>query len=301
VKPPLFEYDAPSSVDEALALLAEHGGDAKVLAGGQSLVPLLNFRLARPARLIDINNLGALAQLRRSGTELHIGAMTRQSMLERSETVEAHWPLLHEAMSFVAHAQIRNRGTVGGSIAHADPAAELPVALAALDGSVVARSQRGERTIRWDELFVTHLTTSLEPDELLVEVRVPELPERTGSSFTEYARRHGDFALGGAAVTVTTGDDGTCERATIALLAAAATPLRATEAEQLLAGRRIDAEAIREAAAAAVEHVQPTGDIHGSSGYRQRLIEAMVRRAITAASGRVPADQDVDLRAKGNA
>jgi CO/xanthine dehydrogenase FAD-binding subunit len=285
MKPPPFEYDAPASVDEALALLAEHGADAKVLAGGQSLVPLLNFRLARPARLIDINNLGELAGVRRSGGDLQIGALTRQSMIERSETVATHWPLLRQAIDFVAHAQIRNRGTVGGSVAHADPAAELPVALAALDGSVVVRSSRGERVIRWDELFITHMTTSLELDELLVEVRVPALPERTGASFTEYARRHGDFALGGAAVTITTDAAGVCERATIALLAAAPTPLRAADAEQLLVGRRIDAEAAREAAAEAVRGVQPTGDIHGSSAYRQRLIESMVRRAVTAAAG----------------
>jgi carbon-monoxide dehydrogenase medium subunit/6-hydroxypseudooxynicotine dehydrogenase subunit alpha len=284
MKPPPFEYNAPASVDEALALLAEHGAEAKVLAGGQSLVPLLNFRLARPARLVDVNNLGELSGLRRTGGDLYIGAMTRQSMLERSETVAAHWPLLRQAIDFVAHAQIRNRGTVGGSLAHADPAAELPVALAALDGSVVVRSLRGERVIRWDELFVTHMTTSLEPDELLVEVRIPALPERTGAAFAEYARRHGDFALGGAAVTVTADAAGVCERAAIALLAAAPTPLRAAAAEQVLTGRRIDADAAREAAAEAVRDLKPTGDIHGSSGYRQRLIESMVRRAVTAAA-----------------
>jgi carbon-monoxide dehydrogenase medium subunit/6-hydroxypseudooxynicotine dehydrogenase subunit alpha len=274
-----------------LAQLAEHGGDAKVLAGGQSLVPLLNFRLARPARLIDINDVGELGGLRRTGGDLHIGALTRQSVLERSETVASHWPLLRQAIDFVAHAQIRNRGTVGGSIAHADPAAELPVALAALDGSVIVRSVRGEREIRWDELFVTHLTTSLELDELLVEVRVPALPERTGAAFTEYARRHGDFALGGAAVTVTTDAAGVCERAAIALLAAASTPLRAQQAEHVLAGRRLDAEAAREAAVEAVRDLKPTGDIHGSSDYRRRLIEAMVRRAVTAAGERAPAEQ----------
>jgi carbon-monoxide dehydrogenase medium subunit/6-hydroxypseudooxynicotine dehydrogenase subunit alpha len=291
VKPPPFEYDAPASVDEALALLAEHGPEAKILAGGQSLVPLLNFRLARPARLIDVNNLGALAQVRRRDAELHVGALTRQSMLERSEMVAAHWPLLRQAIDFVAHAQIRNRGTVGGSIAHADPAAELPVALAALDGSVLVRSRRGERTIHWRELFLTHMTTSLEPDELLVEVRVPAQPQRTGTAFNEYARRHGDFALGGAAVTVTLDAAGVCERAAIALLAAAPTPLRATEAERTLVGRRVDADAAREAAAVAVRDIHPTGDIHGGPDYRRRLIEAMVRRAIVAAAGRVPAER----------
>lgn len=284
MKPPPFDYHAPASVDEAVELLAVDGSDAKVLAGGQSLVPLLNFRLARPAKLIDINGLGALGQIRRRDGHLHIGALSRQSALERSELVSAHAPLLRQAIGFVAHAQIRNRGTVGGSIAHADPAAELPVALAALDGAVLARSRRGERTIPWNELFVTHLTTSLEPDELLVEVIVPPLAPHTTTAFVEYARRHGDFALGGAAVTLSGDGSGVCGRATIALLAAAPTPLRAIEAEAALRGAKIDADTAREAATLAVQDINPTGDIHGSSAYRRRLIEAMIRRAILAAA-----------------
>jgi CO/xanthine dehydrogenase FAD-binding subunit len=294
MKPPPFEYDAPSSVDEALELLATHGSEAKVLAGGQSLVPLLNFRLARPDRLLDINRLGELGQIRRRAEHLHVGALTRQAVLERSELVERHSPLLHQAIGFVAHAQIRNRGTVGGSIAHADPAAELPVALAALDGEVLARSRLRERMIGWEDLFVTHLTTSLEPDELLVEVVVPPLPPRTGTAFVEYARRHGDFALGGAAVTVTLDGDGTCQRATIALLGAAPTPLRPREAENDLAGAVIDSETARAAASTAVKDISPTGDIHGSGAYRRRLIEAMVRRAILGAVERVPAEPGGD-------
>lgn len=284
MKPPPFDYHAPASVEEAVELLGADGSDAKILAGGQSLVPLLNFRLARPAKLIDINGLGALGQIRRRDGHLHIGALSRQSALERSELVSAHWPLLHQAIGYVAHAQIRNRGTVGGSIAHADPAAELPVALAALDGAVLARSRRGERTIPWNELFVTHLTTSLEPDELLVEIIVPPLAPHTTTAFVEYARRHGDFALGGAAVTLSVDGAGVCGRATIALLAAAPTPLRAIEAEAALRGAKIDAETAREAATVAVQDINPTGDIHGSSAYRRRLIEAMIRRAILAAA-----------------
>jgi CO/xanthine dehydrogenase FAD-binding subunit len=288
MKPPPFEYDAPKTVSDTLALLAQHAEDAKVLAGGQSLVPLLNFRLARPARLVDINGVGELDYIRRKDGRLHVGALTRQSMLERSTIVADHWPLLHEALHWVAHPQIRNRGTIGGSVAHADPAAELPVALAALDGAVRVRSARGERRVQWSDLFVTHLTTSLEADELLVEVELPPLPERTGCAFSEYARRHGDFALGGAAATITVDESGTCTRASIALLGAAPVPLRATAAEGLLIGRAPDEEAAREAGSAAVRDLTPTGDIHGSSSYRRRLLEAMVRRAITAAAGRVP-------------
>ncbi len=218
MKPAAFEYDRPDSVEHALALLAEHADDVKVLAGGQSLMPMLNFRLARPGRLVDINGLGALASVRRADGVLHVGALTRQAMLERSDTVRTHWPLLHEALSFVAHPQIRNRGTIGGSVAHADPAAELPVALTALDASVTVASRRGSRSIAIRDLYVTHLTTCLEADELLTEIIVPPVSPAAGSAFVEYARRHGDFGLGGAAVVLTPGSDGRCERASIVLL-----------------------------------------------------------------------------------
>jgi carbon-monoxide dehydrogenase medium subunit/6-hydroxypseudooxynicotine dehydrogenase subunit alpha len=286
VKPARFDYDRAESVEHALALLAEHADDVKVLAGGQSLMPLLNFRLARPARLIDINALGTLASVRRANGVLHVGALTRQAMLERSETVSAHWPLLHEALSFVAHPQIRNRGTIGGSVAHADPAAELPIVLTALDASVTVRSSRGARSIAMAELYVTHLTTSLEPDELLTEIIVPALPPTAGSAFVEYARRHGDFGLGGAAVILTPSGDGLCGQASIVLLGAAPTPLRADEAQHVLQSRAIDEDAAAEAAAAAVRDIAPTGDIHGDSQYRRRLIEGLVRRAVLTAAER---------------
>jgi len=282
VKPPPFEYDDPSTLDEVLALLAEHGEDAKVLAGGQSLVPLLNFRLARPDRLIDVNGVSELDYLRLEHGTLRIGALVRHARLESSEEARAV-PLLQQAVRFVGHVQIRNRGTVGGSVAHADPAAELPAALTALGARFRARSARGERVLAADELFVTHLTTSLEPDEILTEIEVPSSPPGSGAAFVEYARRHGDFALGGAAVLVRLDRGGTCEDAAIALLAAAPTPVRAAEAENALRGRVIDEAAAREAAARAVESINPTGDIHGSADYRRGLIEALLRRAILQA------------------
>ena len=287
MKPPPFSYHDADTVEEALDLLAEHGDEGKVLAGGQSLVPLLNFRLANPDHVIDVNRLGELAGITRREGVLRIGALTRQSMVERSRLVAGNWPLLTEAISYVAHAQIRNRGTVGGSVAHADPAAELPVAFLALDATVRARSRRGERTIPIDDLFVTHLTTTLEPDELLVEIEVPPLPARTGYAFTEYARRHGDFALGGACVLVTVDAGGTCTAASVALLAAAPMPLRAAAAEEALVGSDLGDAVAEEAAALAVDGIAPTGDIHGSSEYRKGLIEVMVRRAIVAAAARV--------------
>jgi carbon-monoxide dehydrogenase medium subunit/6-hydroxypseudooxynicotine dehydrogenase subunit alpha len=285
VKPPPFEYHDPRELDEALTLLADHGEDGKVLAGGQSLVPLLNFRLAHPEHLIDINRVGGLDYVRRSDGALRIGAMTRQATLEVAPVVERHWPLLHEALEFVAHPQIRNRGTVGGSVAHADPAAELPVACAALDAKMHVRSSREARTIDWREFFVTHLTTAMEPDELLCEVEFPALPERAGTAFTEYARRHGDFALGGAAAVLDMDGD-TCRSASIALLGATDTPVRADAAEQALAGARIDEESAAEAGRLASADLEPTGDIHGSSDYRRRLIGAMVRRAVLTAAQR---------------
>lgn len=287
MKPPVFDYHDPGTVDEALDLLAVHGDEGKVLAGGQSLVPLLNFRLAHPEHLIDVNNLGELSGIRREGGRLRIGALTRQSMLERSGLVARHWPLLTEALSFVAHAQIRNRGTVGGSVAHADPAAELPVAFLALDAEIVVRSKRGERTIPAKDFFVTHLTTAMETDELLVAIDVPAQPEGAGYAFTEFARRHGDFALGGAAILLSADAGGTCRSAAIGLLAAAATPLRATAAEQALVGSKLDAGAAESAAKTAVESIDPTGDIHGSSEYRKGLIEVMVRRGLETAIGRL--------------
>jgi CO/xanthine dehydrogenase FAD-binding subunit len=197
MKPAPFDYRAPRAIDEALALLGE---DAKALAGGQSLVPLLNFRLARPKLLVDLNGIASLAGIRRRNGSLWIGALTRQRALERSRVVAEGWPVLRDAVGHVAHPAIRNRGTVGGSVAHADPAAELPCALAALDARFHIRSRRGARTLRHGELFVGPLQSALEPDELLVEIEVPAIPAGTRQAFAEHARTHGDFALACVAV-----------------------------------------------------------------------------------------------------
>jgi carbon-monoxide dehydrogenase medium subunit/6-hydroxypseudooxynicotine dehydrogenase subunit alpha len=286
MKPPRFEYERPEGLAEALAILAEHGDEAKVIAGGQSLVPLLNFRLARPERLVDLNHVAELAYIRRDNGSLRLGAMTRQAAVERSKTVAAGWPLVDEAVRLVGHPQIRNRGTVGGSVAHADPAAELPAAFAALEATFHLRSARGARSLRWDELAVTHLTTSLEPDELLVEIQVPALPPSTGSAFVEFARRHGDFALAGAAVLVTLSGEGVCERAAVSLLAAGPTAIRATAAEQWLAGLIVDQKVAAEAASRAVADIRPAGDVHGRAEFRRHLVEVMVRRALLLAAER---------------
>lgn len=286
MKPPPFTYHDPRDVGEVLGLLAEHGDEGKLLAGGQSLVPVLNFRLAHPSHLFDLNRVGSLAGIvRRDGT-LRIGSMTRQATLEASPLVAEHWPILRQATRHVAHPQIRNRGTVGGSVAHADPAAELPAAFAALEARFRVCSRRGERTISAEEMFVTHMTTAIAADELLVEIEVPPTPPEAGHAFVEFSRRHGDFALGGAAVLLDVDEAGVCRWARIALLGAAPTPLRRPEAEAELIGGAIDTKTSAAAAAATIEGIDPTGDIHGSGQYRRELIEALVRRAIGAAAAR---------------
>jgi CO/xanthine dehydrogenase FAD-binding subunit len=280
VKPAPFAYEEPRSVEEALRVLARYGEEAKVLAGGQSLIPLLNFRLARPERLVDVNRIDELAYIRRQEGALHIGALTRAATLEHSPLVAARWPLLVEAARLVGHAQIRSRGTVGGSAAHADPAAELPAALTALGASFHARSERGPRTLAAEEFFITHLTTALEPDELLVGITVPPLPPCTGTAIVEHTRVHGDFALGGAAVLVTLGEDGACARASIVLLAAAATPLRSVAAEEALVGGAEIADTAQLAA----------GAVDASRGpYRRALAAELTRRALVVAVERARA------------
>ena len=282
MKPAPFEYDAPTKLEEALALLARHGEDARVLAGGQSLVPLLNFRLARPARLIDVNRVAGLGGLRRRDGVLRIGALTRAAALERSRVVSLHWPLLREAVRLSGHPQIRSRGTVGGSVAHADPASELPAVLTALDARFHLRSARGARTLRAEELFLGFLSTALEPDELLVEIEVPPLPPRTGTAIVEHARTHGDFAVGGAAAVLTIGPPGRCERAAIVLLAAGPAPRRAAAAEASLEGRPANAKNLREAAGLAAAEVEAPFDRE----FRRALACELAERALTKAAAR---------------
>ena len=286
MKPAPFEYDDPRTLDDALALLANHGDECKVLAGGQSLVPLMNFRLARPSRLVDINGVGELAGIKRAGGTLVVGALTRQAEVERSNVIAEGWPLLHEAIGWVGHAQIRNRGTVGGSVAHADPAAELPAVFAAMDARFQVRSKSGARTLGWREFFVAEFTTALAADELVTAVEVPVQNPATGAAFVEFARRHGDFALGGAAVTVRLGRDGRCQDAAIALVAAGPAPVRAEGAEARLRGEKVDETLIGAVAVEAVRGLHPTSDLHGSTEYRARLLQAMTERALTKAAQR---------------
>jgi aerobic carbon-monoxide dehydrogenase medium subunit len=296
VKPAPFDYFAPGTLDEALALLAEHGDDAKPLAGGQSLIPAMNFRLARPRVLVDLNRIGALSYIRaekgEGGGGVEIGAMTRQRAVERSDLVARAAPLLTEAMPAIAHPQIRNRGTVGGSIAHADPSAELPAVALALDARFRARSATGERTIVVADFFKGMLETALEPGELLVEIALPPLRPRTGTAFLEVARRHGDYALVGVAALVTLDATGRCQAACIALLSVGDGPVLAVEAGKTLVGQQRSDELLRAAAdAAAKRDVDPPSDIHASATYRRHLVAVLTRRALVRAFERAEIQQ----------
>jgi CO/xanthine dehydrogenase FAD-binding subunit len=284
VKPPKFDYHAPTTVDEALALLQRYGGDAKVLAGGQSLMPLLNFRLSRPAALVDLNRIPALAYIREHDGQVRLGAMTRQRTIEFDSIVARKLPLLREATRWVGHLPIRTRGTIGGSIAHADPSAEYPAVLTALEGEVVARGPKGERVVPARDLFRTYLTTSLEPEEILVEVRLPATPAGAGVALEEFARRHGDFAIVGiAAMIVREGER--CKQARLATAGAGPVPLRLRAAEEILEREGLGDAAIEAAARRAAELVSPDSDIHASADYRRHLTGVLTRRALKRALG----------------
>jgi CO/xanthine dehydrogenase FAD-binding subunit len=284
VKPAPFDYFSPRTLDEALSLLADHGTDAKPLAGGQSLIPAMNFRLATPAVLIDLNAITSLGHITEHDGGLRIGSMTRQRALERSAAVAQHAPLVAATMPFVAHAAIRTRGTFGGSLAHADPAAELPAVMLALDARFTLQSREGSRIVSASDFFVGLFTTAIEPGELLVEIDVPDSPPRSGVAFQEISRRHGDFALAGAAAVVTLDDAGRCSRARVALLSLSDRPVLAAHAASALIGQAPSAESIRAAAEAAAEHdIDPTSDLHASSSYRRQLAAVVTRRVLERA------------------
>jgi CO/xanthine dehydrogenase FAD-binding subunit len=286
VKPPVFDYLAPASLDEALKILGDLGERAKALAGGQSLVALLNFRLVRPEHLVDLNGLSELAGISEDDGHVVIGAMTRQRAVEHSALVRQRVPLLSEAMPQIGHVQIRNRGTIGGSLAHADPAGELPAVVAALGGELVARSARARRVLTAEQFFVGYLTTALEPDELLVEVRLPAAPARTGSAFVEVSRRHGDFALVGVAATVTLDEAGMCTGSAIALTGVGPVPVLARDAARVLVGGRPTAKAIEEAGTRVAAAIEPDSDLHASSDFRKHLAGVLTRRALAQAAER---------------
>lgn len=285
MKPPPFEYYAPTTVEEALALLAEHGYDAKPLAGGQSLIPMMNFRLAQPSVLVDLNNIPELSYIHRDENGgLLIGAMARHNMLQHDSLIAERAPLVHDAMPKIGTPQIRNRGTFGGSLSHADPSAELVAVSVALNGRFRLRSQKGERWVPANEFFVGLFTSVLEPEELLIEINLPPLPERSGWSLMEVARRHNDFALIGVATIVTLDKNGSCEEARLVFLSAGDGPVEAHQAAELLKGQKLTAKAIQAAAEkAASADIDPGSDIHATAEFRRHLANVLARRALNDA------------------
>ena len=284
MKPPAFRYLAPHTLEEALALRAEHAGDSAVLAGGQSLMPLLNLRMAFPGTLIDVGRVSELAGIREWDGGVAIGAMTRQRAAERSKLIGERAPLVAKALPSIGHPAIRNRGTIGGSIAHADPAAELPAVALALDAELVAASSSGERTIPASDFFAGYLTTSLAPDELLVEIRLPSLPDGHGSAFVELARRHGDFALVGVGAAVALDAAGAIADARLVFIGVGGAPVRAHEAEALLRGATPTDEVYAEAAERARDEIDPGSDSHASGAYRRRIAGVLAQRALREAT-----------------
>jgi aerobic carbon-monoxide dehydrogenase medium subunit len=279
-----FEYHAPASVEEATALLARHGERAKPLAGGQSLVPLMTLRLARPEVVVDLNGIEELRGVRRDGGEVFIGALVRHRSLERGDGALAACPLLQEAAALIGNVRVRTLGTIGGSLAHADPAAELPAVALALDGTLVARGAAGDRVVPAREFFVGALTTALQPGELLVGIRLPALGPGVGYAVAEFTRRAGDFAIIAAVAVLEVRPSGEIARAGLSLAGAGSTPVRLPGVEAALVGERPDPRLFRRAAEGVVREIAPEGDVHASAAYRRHLARVLTARALERAA-----------------
>ena len=284
MKPAPFEYHAPTSLEQALDLKSQFGDEAKLLAGGQSLVPAMNFRVVQPSMLIDLNRVTELGYILEDDERIRVGAMTRERQLEFHASIAERVPLLHEAAPHIAHPQIRNRGTIGGSLVNADPAAELPVLMLALDARLQARKASGERWIDAKDFFIGIFTTALEPDEILVEIELPFSPQRTGWSFLEVAPRAGDYAMMGVAALVTLDENNRCKQARLMYLNAGDGPVTAKEAAQSLQGEALNDELIASAAAVASEkEINPFGNIHASAEYQRHLANVLTKKALKIA------------------
>ncbi len=292
MKPAPFEYDDPHDLGEALQLLEQYGDDAKALAGGQSLIPLMNFWLAVPSRLVDLNHVQELEHLSAEQEQLMIGALTRHCTLERSSLIAQAAPLLAMAAAHIGHEPIRSRGTFGGSLAHADPAAELPTAVLALGATLRLQRSRGTRSVAAEDFFVSYFTTALEPDELLVAVEIPAMAQRTGCAFEEAAIKRGEFAWAGVAAVITLDDTGRVARLRLACLGVGSTPVLIEEAGRLAAGEVPSAELWAEVGQAASRAIDPPQDIHASTEYRRRTAAVLTRRATRQAAARAGGKND---------
>jgi carbon-monoxide dehydrogenase medium subunit len=288
MKPPAFEYVVPESIDAALNVLQEHGDEAKILAGGQSLIPAMNYRLVQPTLLVDINGLEELDYVKANGNGgLRIGAMTRHRKLEQETLIAKSSPLLYETMPHISHPQIRNCSTLGGSLVHADPAAELPVIALATDAVIRVKSSNGEREIPAEDFFFGIFMTDIEPEEMLVEVMFPQMPPGTGWSFMEIARRAGDYAMMGLAALVTTNDQGVCSSAKLIYLNAGDGPVPAPESAGMLVGEKMSGELFEAVAEKAAEgEIDPLGSLHASVDYQRHLAKVLTKRALGVAFDR---------------
>lgn len=292
MKPVSFEYHAPDSLQQALSLVSQYSGEAKILAGGQSLVPAMNFRIVQPGMLIDLNRVPELSYICEDGNVIRIGAMTRERHLEFDAALARHVPLLTEAVPFIAHPQIRNRGTIGGSLVNADPAAELPVLMIALSARLKVKSLSGERWIDAQDFFAGMFTTALTPDEILVEIELPFMQPRTGWSFLEVAPRAGDYALMGVAVLITLDENDKCKDAKLVYLNAGDGPVDAKEAAGMLAGESLNDALLEVAAAVASEkEIEPFGNVHTSPEFQRHLANVLTWKALKQARQRAEGQQ----------
>ena len=281
--PAAFDYHPAASVDEAIALLQQYGDDAKLLAGGHSLLPTMKLRLSQPAHLIDLGKISGLSYIRDAGDAVAVGAMTRYVDIERSDLIKRYFTLLPEGIDLIGDQQVRNRGTIGGSVAHSDPAADTPGMVLALKATIVAKGPNGERTIKADDFFMDLMQTALQPDEVITEIRFPKPPANTGSAYTKLANRASHYAVVGCAAVITLGGDGTCTSASVVITGASVKAERANSVESALVGKKLDEATIAAAASHAADGMELVSDIHGSKEYRGQMTSVMARRAITAA------------------
>ena len=284
--PPAFDYFRPNTVPEAVALLQQHGSNAKILSGGQSLIPMMKLRLARPGCLIDINRIPGLSYIREDGGFLKIGGLTREADLEGSAVVKSKYPLLLDTVGVIADPQVRNLATVGGNLAHGDPANDHPATMLALGAQVVATGAKGERVIAIEEFFVSLFTTALKQDEILTEIRIPAPPAKSGGAYFKIERKVGDFATAAVAVQLTLGASGAVQKVGIGLTNAGPKPVKAKKAEEFLKGKKLEVSVVDQAAQLASEEAQPSSDLRGPAEYKKGLVKELTKRAIAKAAER---------------
>jgi carbon-monoxide dehydrogenase medium subunit len=281
--PPAFEYLRPNSIPEAIAFLQQYGDDAKILSGGQSLIPMMKFRLARPSHLIDINRISGLDYIKEEGGYLKIGGLTREAELEHSALIREKYPILFDTTHVIADPQIRNMATLAGNLAHGDPANDHPATMMALGAEIVATGSQGERVIHVENFFITLFTTDLQHGEIVTEIRIPTPPPKSGGAYLKLERKVGDFATAAVAAQLTVDGQGVCQKAGIALTNVGATPIKAVKAEEFLRGKKLDEANIAQAAQLASEAAQPSSDLRGPEEYKRGLVKELTKRALVRA------------------